>query len=138
MVTITITVNHEKQIIFTVSEKFLYCLITPSLWSVLVLVLVLVWPHQYHSPGQTRTIINGRVPSYYLCLYYDRIFPFHIRRNTVVYREKNDCIRSLYTEFACGVRFSSYFSVFFSYTVTKIYDRNTDTSNTAEYGRIRS
>ena len=78
--------------------------------------------------------------SYYLCPYYDRLFRFHIRRNTVVYREKNGCIRSLYTEFACGVRFRSYFSVydrFSPYTVTKIYDRNTGTSNTAEYGCIR-
>ena len=37
-------------------------------WSGLVLVLVLVWPHQYHSPGHTGTIINDRVPLYLVVL----------------------------------------------------------------------
>ena len=95
-------------------------------------------------PGQTATVVNDRIrrnTMIYLCPYYDRIFPCRIRRNTVVYGEEDDRIRSLYTESACDVRFTSYFSVydrFSSYTVTTLYDRNTGTGITTKYGRIRS
>ena len=95
-------------------------------------------------PGQIATVVNDRIrrnTMIYLCPYYDRIFPCRIRRNTVVYGEEDDRIRSLYTEFACDVRFTSYFSVydrFSSYTVTTLYDRNTGTGITTKYSRIRS
>ena len=96
------------------------------------------------NPGQTATVVNDRIrrnTMIYLCPYYDRIFPCRIRRNTVVYGEEDDRIRSLYTESACDVRFTSYFSIydrFSSYTVTTLYDRNTGTGITTKYGRIRS
>ena len=114
--------SRKANYIHWVSEKFLYCLITASLWS----VLVLVWPPQYHSPGQTGTIVYPRILSYYLCPYYDRFIYGEIQRE-----------KRLYTIPLYGIRmwcpFQIVFFRFSSYTVTKIYDRNTGTSNTAEY-----
>ena len=121
-----------------VSEKFLYCLITPSLWSVFGIsmagsISLARWNRHDHKRSCTP-------PPFLVVLPVPVLRSFHIWRNTVVYREKNDCIPSLYRELACGVRFRSYFSVydrFSPYTVTKIYNRNTGISNTAEYASIR-
>ena len=72
--------------------KFLYCLITPSLWSVLVLVLVLVWPPQYHSPGQTGTIINDRVPPCITCARITIVYFVFIYREIQSYTERKTIV----------------------------------------------
>ena len=67
--------------------------------------------HGKYSPGQTGTIVYRPILSFYLCPYYDRISPCRIGRNTVVYGEKNDRIRTLYT----GVRMRCPFFFVFLY-----------------------
>ena len=90
----------------------MYCLITPSVWSVLVLVLVLVWPPQYHSPGQTGTIINDRVPPHLVVL------PVPVLRSSISfsYTEKYSRIqreKRLYTIPLYGIRMWCPFQIVF-------------------------
>ncbi len=66
------------------------------------------------------------------------------RSYTEKYGEKNDRLRSQYTEAIYGLRFlrfASFFSVYdyiAPYTGTDIYDRNTGPCNTTKYGRLRA
>src|SRR5271154_754196 len=72
--------------------------------------------------------------------YYDRVSPCRIRRNTVIYGQKNDRLLPSYTEVVYDLRFPPFFFVYdriVPYTVTEIYDRNTRPCNTVKYGRIR-
>ncbi len=58
----------------------------------------------------------------------------------MIYGEKNDRLRSQYTEAIYGLRFAPFCSVYdriAPYTSTEIYDRNTGPCNTTKYGRIR-
>ncbi len=96
-----------------------------------------------NDPGRTSTVVNDRIrrnTTIYMVPYYDRLSPCRIRRNTVIYGEKNDRLRSQYTEAIYGLRFAPFFSVYdriAPYTGTEIYDRNTGPCNTTKYGRIR-
>ena len=62
------------------------------------------------------------------------------RRNTAIYGEENGRLWFAYTMSIYDGRFTPCFSVndrIVSYTLTKIYDRNTGTCNMIKYGRIR-
>ena len=75
----------------------------------------------------------------YMVAYYDRISPCRIRRNMVIYGQKNDRLLPSYTEVVYDLRFAPFFSIYdriVPYTVTEVYDRNTRPCNTAKYGRI--
>ena len=91
--------------------------------------------------ARSYTTVLLRISPYYMAQYYDRISPCRIRRNTVIYGEKNDRLRFLYTESVYGLRFAPYFPVYHRnspYTVTEIYGRNTEPCNTEIYGEVRS
>src|SRR5277367_5624012 len=88
--------------------------------------------------------VNDRIrrnTTIYMVAYYDRISLCRIRRNTVIYGQKNDRLLPSYTEAVYGLRVPLFFSVYdriIPYTVTEIYDRNTRPCNTAKYGKIRN
>ena len=80
--------------------------------------------------ARSKTIVYPCMLSYYMCPYYDCIFRGRVctQRKPIVY---DPCIRSRHAMFVL-LRIAPY-------TVTKIYNRNTDARSTAEKnGRIPS
>ena len=99
---------------------------------------------QIQIPGRTSTVINDRIrrnTAIYMVAYYDRISPCRIRRNTVIYGQKNDRLLPSYTAAVYGLRFSPYMIVLFrirSRRYTIVIRDHVIRQNTVVHGKIRN